>query len=60
MKILSIILDSGEKYLINEDQVCSIQKSNKSAIIKMSNNDEFHIIDPTYEQWENDELIRND
>jgi hypothetical protein len=55
-----IILQDKRKIVINEEQVCSIEDFNGAARIKMSNGDQFVCISPTFEQWENDTLRRDD
>lgn len=60
MKTLSVILSSGEKIIINEDQVCTVRKEDELTVVRMSNSELLQLTSPTYEQWENDEFIRRD
>lgn len=45
--------------IINESQICSVIRGEDDlSIIKMSNGDEFHCIDPPFTAWKNDIYMR--
>lgn len=53
-------LKDGKVRLINEDQVCTVSpgeritSNKKEAIVRMSNGEELVVIEPDWDQWEND------
>jgi hypothetical protein len=54
-----IHLENGQKVLINEQQVATVQPDVKGrAIVKMSNGDEFVVVSPAYDAWEDDFHVR--
>ena len=58
---LLIVLESGQRKIINEAQVCSVENHvNGFACLKMSNGDELIVQSPNYEDWENDVHARKD
>lgn len=49
------MLASGERKLINENQVVSVEEhENGYAYLRMSNGDELIVKEPAYGDWEND------
>lgn len=58
--IVLATLDDGKKRLINEDQVCTVGPGAKGdnnlrhAVVRMSNGEELIVVDPDWDQWEND------
>ena len=58
---LKVTTTGGTVVIINENQVVSVEKakaSNAAARIAMSNGDVYVIEKPSYEEWENDCLVR--
>jgi len=52
---LLVLLADGEKKLVNESQVVSVEEHEKGyAYLRMSNGDELIVKDPPYQLWEND------
>jgi len=64
MKAIDITLRTGQKLLINEEQVVSVHPPEKSGLtegftrLKMSNGDDYFIIAPPYDEWHNDLFIK--
>ncbi len=58
---LLVVLESGQRKVINEAQVVSVEEAEKGfAYLKMSNGDEIVVQSPKYEDWENDCHARKD
>lgn len=58
---LLVTLAGGEKKLINEKQVVSVELEEQGhAYIRMSNGDDFVVKTPGYDDWENDFHARKD
>ena len=52
---LLVVLNTGERKLINENQVVSVEEyENGFAYLRMSNGDELILKEPAYGDWEND------
>ena len=52
---LLVVLNTGERKLINENQVVSVEEyKDGNAHLRMSNGDEIIVKEPAYGDWEND------
>ena len=64
MKALELTMRTGEKIIINEEQVVSVHPPRPSGLtagctlIKMSNGEEYLILSPPYDDWHNDIFIK--
>ena len=58
--LVKVELNNGEKNLLNEEQVCRIcpDPDSSAAIIHLSNGEIIRVIDPPFDQWENDLFAR--
>lgn len=58
---LLVILQDGQRKIINEAQVVSVEADEQGcAYLRMSNGDEIIVKSPNYEDWENDCHSRKD
>ena len=64
MKAIQITLQTGQKLLINEEQVVSVHPPEKACLnegftkLKMSNGDYYFIVAPPYDEWHNDLFVK--
>lgn len=56
---ISVTLENKEKIIINLGQICTIERKSKYTLISMSNGGELWVINPTYEEWDNDLYKKN-
>lgn len=56
--LIKILLENNEKILINQDQVCAIQRDKNYAIITMSDGSKYTVKSPDFDSWENDIFVQ--
>jgi len=56
--LVKVKLEDGTWELVNEMQICRIRQENKVTFLHLSNGEIMGILEPPFDQWENDLFVR--
>ena len=54
-----VTLENKEKVIINLGQICTVERMPKYTLVSMSNGRELLVINPSWEEWDNDLYKKN-
>jgi len=57
--LVKVKLKNGKCELVNEDQICRISQQENEVLLHLSSGEVLAILEPPYDQWENDLYVRH-